>query len=182
MKSPSKPAGKAPAFSIRSMTLMGLLGALLILVQVSIAVLPNIELVTLLVILYTLVFGKLALIPVAVFILVEGLIYGFGMWWLNYLYAWPLLVLVALLFQKQRSRFFWVIVSAAFGLFFGALCALPYFFIGGPASAFAYWIQGIPFDLMHCAGNAVVALLLFEPLRGLIERLSRRMLLQDAAQ
>lgn len=182
MRSPLKPAGKEAAFSVRGITLMGLLGALLILVQVSIAALPNIELVTLFVVLYTLVFGRLAFIPVAVFILVEGLIYGFGMWWFNYLYVWPLLVAVALLFQKQRSRFFWTILIAAFGLLFGALCALPYFFIGGPASAFAYWVQGIPFDLMHCAGNAITALLLFQPLLGLIERLSRRMLLQDAAQ
>ncbi len=175
MKSPSKPAGNIP-HPARSIVLMGVLGALLILMQVGLAVLPNIELVSLLVILYTLVFGKIALIPVLLFTLVEGLIYGFGLWWLNYLYIWPILVVVALLFKKQRSPVFWAIVSAAFGLFFGALCAIPYLFIGGLPSAFAYWVQGIPFDLLHCFGNGLVALLLYKPLLKLFERLSASML------
>ena len=181
MKSRSRLAGNLP-FSVQNITLMGVLGALLILVQVGLAVLPNIELVSLLIILYSLVFGRRALIPVAVFILVEGLIYGFGLWWLNYLYIWPLLVLVALLLKKQRGRIFWVIVSAAYGLSFGALCAIPYLFIGGLPSAFAYWVQGIPFDLLHCFGNGVTAFLLFNPLLKLFERLNSRMLAAQTAE
>ena len=175
MRSPSRPAGNIP-YPVRSIALMGVLGALLILVQVGLAVLPNIELVSLLIILYTLVFGKSAFIPVLLFTLVEGLIYGFGMWWLNYLYIWPILVVVALLFKSQRSSIFWAIVSATFGLCFGALCAVPYLFIGGLPSAFAYWVQGIPFDLLHCFGNGLAALLLFKPLLKLFERLGTRML------
>lgn len=175
MKSPLKPAGNIP-YPVRSIALMGVLGALLILVQVGLAVLPNIELISLLVILYTLVFGKSAFIPVLLFTLVEGLIYGFGLWWLNYLYIWPLLVLIALLFKTQRSPIFWAIVSAAYGLCFGALCAIPYLFIGGLPSAFAYWVQGIPFDLLHCIGNGLAALLLFKPLLKLFERLGISML------
>ena len=175
MRSPSRPAGNIP-YPVRSIALMGVLGALLILVQVGLAVLPNIELVSLLIILYTLVFGKSAFIPVLLFTLVEGLIYGFGMWWLNYLYIWPILVVVALLFKSQRSSIFWAIISATFGLCFGALCAVPYLFIGGLSSAFAYWVQGIPFDLLHCFGNGLAALLLFKPLLNLFERLGTRML------
>ncbi len=175
MRSPSRPAGNIP-YPVRSIALMGVLGALLILVQVGLAVLPNIELVSLLIILYTLVFGKSAFIPVLLFTLVEGLIYGFGMWWLNYLYIWPILVMVALLFKSQRSSIFWAIISATFGLCFGALCAVPYLFIGGLPSAFAYWVQGIPFDLLHCFGNGLAALLLFKPLLKLFERLGTRML------
>ena len=37
--------------------------------------------------------------------------------------------------------------------------------------AFSYWISGIPFDLMHCAGNFAIALVLFKPLRKLTEKL-----------
>ncbi|HWR23315.1 MAG TPA: hypothetical protein VN366_07535 [Feifaniaceae bacterium] len=175
MRSPSRPAGNLPN-SVRGVALMGVLGALLILVQVGLAVLPNIELVSLLIILYTLIFGKRAFIPVFIFILAEGLLYGFGLWWLNYLYVWPILAAVALLFQKQRSPVFWAIVSAAYGLCFGALCAIPYLFIGGPPSAFAYWVQGIPFDVLHCVGNGIAALLLFKPLLKLFERLGARLL------
>ena len=37
----------------------------------------------------------------------------------------------------------------------------------------AWWVSGIPFDLLHCAGNFVIALVLFVPLRKLMGRLAR---------
>lgn len=155
----------------RRIVLLGMLGALLVITQVALAFLPNIELVSLLVIVYTLVLGPAAFAPIAAFVLVEGLLYGFGLWWLNYLYIWPMLAGIVLLLRKQRSPIFWAILSGGFGLFFGALCAIPYFFIGGPASAFAYWVSGIPFDIAHCAGNFAAGLLLFAPCLKILERL-----------
>jgi hypothetical protein len=35
----------------------------------------------------------------------------------------------------------------------------------------AKWVSGIPFDLLHCGGNFVMALVLFRPLRRLMEKL-----------
>ena len=59
----------------RKLVLIALLAALLLVVQVSLAVLPNIELVSLLIILYTVVFSlKTTLWVTGVFILLEGLI------------------------------------------------------------------------------------------------------------
>ena len=54
---------------------------------------------------------------------------------------------------------------------FGALCGIVDIFIGGFGYAVTKWISGIPFDLMHCAGNFVMALLLFMPLRRLLNKL-----------
>ena len=39
----------------------------------------------------------------------------------------------------------------------------------------AKWISGIPFDIAHCAGNFVIALLLFKPMRKLLCKLNQRM-------
>jgi energy-coupling factor transport system substrate-specific component len=47
-------------------------------------------------------------------------------------------------------------------------------FIGGLGYAVSKWISGIPFDVAHCAGNFVLALLLFQPLRKLTQRLVAR--------
>lgn len=157
--------------TIRRIVISGLLGAALVVAQVSLAFLPNIELVSLLLILFTLCIGRAVLAPLAIFILAEGLLYGFTMWWFNYLYVWPLLCLLAYLFHAQRSPLFWAMLSGAFGLCFGALCAIPYFFIGGASTAFAYFISGLHFDLLHCAGNFIVAFTLFKPLYGVCERL-----------
>lgn len=93
---------------------MGILSALLIIGQVALGFLPNIEVVTLLVIAYTLVFGKKVFFIIYIFVLVEGLIYGFGLWWINYLYVWSVQAAVTLFFRKQKSVLFWSILSGFF--------------------------------------------------------------------
>ena len=65
---------------------------------------------------------------------------------------------------ENDSALIWAVAAALHGLCFGALCAIPYFFAGGPAMAFSYWVSGVPFDLAHCAGNFVLTLVLYKPL------------------
>lgn len=149
---------------LRELILYALLGVLLFMAQVALSLVPNIELVTLLIIAYTMVLGARALYPIYIFVLAEGLLYGFGLWFINYLYVWTLLAAVVLLLRRRiENRFLWAIVSGLYGLFFGALCAIPYFFMGGASTALAYWVSGIPFDLLHAAGNVITALLLLAP-------------------
>lgn len=69
----------------------------------------------------------------------------------------------------------WAILSGLFGLSFGALCAPVDLFVGGWNYAVTKWVSGIPFDIAHCAGSLVMALLLFVPLRRTLERLYRGM-------
>lgn len=159
----------------KEIALMGMMTALLEAAVHAMAVLPNIEPVTLLIILYTLFFGKKVVYILLAYLFFEGCWYGFGLWWAGYVYIWPLLAFLTYLFRRQRSRWFWSILAGAFGLCFGALCALPYFFIGGPASAFAWWVSGIPFDLIHCVSNVLLCLILFAPLNRVLSRLGSAM-------
>lgn len=154
----------------KDIVLMGMLGTLLFIFQVALGFLPNIELVSLFVILYTIKFGKKSIFSIYVFALLEGLLYGFGIWWIMYLYVWTILALVTLLFRKNQSIIFWAIIAALFGLSFGALCSIPYLFIGGFAAGLAYWIGGIPFDITHSIANFMVVLVLFKPLSGFFTR------------
>ena len=55
------------------------LAAILLVLQVSLSWLPNVELVSLLLILYTLVFRRHVWFILYVFVILEGLIYGFGL-------------------------------------------------------------------------------------------------------
>lgn len=157
--------------ALKDLILSGLFGALLLTVQVVLAPLPNVELVSLLVALYAMEFPRQTPGALAVFVLLEGLIYGFGLWWVMYLYVWPLLAVICWLFRRNDSVLFWAAVLGVFGLMFGALCAIPYAVAGGLAAGIAYWVSGIPFDLLHCGGNVVVALVLFKPLRGGVRRI-----------
>ena len=108
---------------------MGILSAVLLAAQVSLGFLPNIEIVTLLIIVYTLVLRKKVFFVIYVFVLLEGLIYGFGLWWLNYLYVWSVQAVITLLFRKNDSILFWSVLSGIYGITFGALCTIPYFAI-----------------------------------------------------
>lgn len=157
---------------IKDIVTIGMLSALLIAVQVFLAFLPNVELVSLLIILFTLLLRKRTLLIIMTFILLEGFIYGFGLWWMNYLYIWFVLYFITRIFKKEQSPFFWAMIAGAFGLTFGALCSIPYLFMGwfngsfqtGIHSAIAYWISGIPFDITHGISNFFIVLFLFKPL------------------
>lgn len=160
---------------IRQLVTLGLLSAILLVGQLALAPLPNIELVSTLLIIYTQAFKKQVFFIIYVFALLEGLLFGFGIWWVSYLYVWSILALIVLLLQKLDSAILWAVVSGAFGLLFGALCAIPYLVSGGTGAAFAYWSAGIPYDILHCGGNFALTLLLYKPLTRLISKLHQNM-------
>lgn len=143
--------------------------------QVAMSGLPNIEPVSLLVMVYAVVFGKKSLYSVYVYVILDILLFGIGLWNICYLYIWAILVFVAIAFRKQENPLVWAVISGAFGLLFGAFCVPVDIFIGGFGYAAGKWVSGIPFDLLHCAGNFVIALVLFVPLRKLLEKLYSRM-------
>lgn len=155
---------------IKDIALLGMLGSILFITQVVLAFLPNIELVSLLVIVYTQKYQKKALYTIYIFALLEGLFYGFGIWWIMYLYVWTILWFIVLCFRKNTQAFFWALVSGAFGISFGALCSVPYFIIGGIRGGFAYWVSGIPFDIPHGIGNFIIALALYRPITCLFQK------------
>jgi len=162
---------KMPSLTAKNIALVGVMTATLEVVKSMLAFLPNVELVSLFIILYSLFFGNLVFYVIPVFILLEGCIYGFGLWWFMYLYTWPLLALLAHLFRKQENPLFWSILSGFFGLFYGALCSVPYIFLSGIQGAIAWWVAGIRFDIIHCISNFLICLILFLPLKRLFQRI-----------
>ena len=159
------------AFNLRELAALAVFAAMMVGAQVAMAFLPNIEVVSLFIILATVHFGKKAFFSVTVFILLEGIIYGFGLWWINYCYIWHLLVLAVLLLKKFSHPLLWAVVGGLFGLFFGTLCSIPYFITGGWGAGLGYIISGIPFDLAHMIGNVALILLLFAPLNKVLLKL-----------
>ncbi|MEE0109439.1 MAG: hypothetical protein UEP57_00910 [Oscillospiraceae bacterium] len=161
--------------SVREMVLFGVLGALTFAAKYVMSFLPNIEPVSLCVMLFAVVFGKKWVYPVYLYVAMEILFYGISLWNINYLYIWAVLAVAAYLLRQMRHPLGWALVSGTFGLLFGALCGIVDVFIGGFGYAVTKWVSGIPFDILHCAGNFVIALMLFVPLRNLLEKLYGRM-------
>ena len=158
--------------NLRQIALFGMLGALTFGAKVAMAGLPNIEPVSLMVMLFAVVFGWKGLYPVYLYVLMEMILYPVGYWNLNYLYVWAILFLLALLLRRLKNPIWWALVSGLFGTAFGLLCAPVYMITFGSVSyGIRWWIAGLPFDALHGVGNFCIALVLFVPLRKLLSRL-----------
>lgn len=158
----------------KDVVFIGMFSALIICVKEAMSFLPNVELVTLLFILSTLVYGWKTIFIAIAFNIAELFLYGFGIWWISYLYMWPVLILLAMLFRTRDNPLFWAIFSAFYGLSFGALCSVPYLFMGGIGTAAAYFASGIIFDVVHCFWNFILAFVLYKPLRSILDRICGR--------
>ena len=161
--------------TVREITLFGILGAMTFGAKYVMSGLPNIEPVSLMVMVFGAVFGKKAVWPVYLYVLLELLFYGLGTRNIMYLYIWPLLAAAAYCLRAMEGILGWALLSGGFGLLFGALCIPVDVVIGGMGYAVTKWVSGIPFDVTHCIGNLVMALVLFVPLRNLTEKLYRQM-------
>lgn len=152
------------------------LAAVLFVLKMAMALLPNLEPVTLLIIVYTLVFGRKAIYIIYIYVGLELLVWGIGLWNLNYLYIWLILFLLTRALGRMESRLGWAVLAGAFGLCFGLLCFPVYAIAGGWNYGITSWISGIPYDLIHCAGNFVLVLCLQKPLTQALGKLKARFL------
>ena len=162
--------------SIQEICLFAILGALMFISKIVMEALPNIHLLGMLTITYTIVFRKKALIPIYVYVLLNGLYAGFNAWWVPYLYIWTILWGITMLLPKNMPKALSCVVypllCALHGLFFGALYA--------PVQALMFnftleqtitWIAaGLTFDIIHMTGNFAVGLLIF-PVSAVLKRL-----------
>lgn len=150
------------------------MGALLYTVHISLSFLPNIEIVTLLIVIFTKNFGYEGTIACFVYVWLTSLMAGFGLWWFTYLVVWPMFSLIVYRLRNVESWFIWAGIDGAFGLCFGAIFALPYIFVS-PSYALTYWISGIPFDITHCIGNFAVAIILGKPINDSVRLIKKHM-------
>ncbi len=150
--------------------LLTLLGVLMYVSQIIMSQLPNIEIVSLLIIVVTCIFGVKALCSVYVFVICEILTYGIGIWSFNYLYVWAILCIAVLLTRKFASKEFFALLGGIFGLTFDIFCSIPYFLTTGIAGGISYIVSGFWFNILHCVGNVVLIYLLYTPIRSLLER------------
>ncbi len=163
------------------MAVFAMLGALMFSTKLLMEILPNIHPLGMLTIVYTVVYRKKALIPIYIYVLLNGVYAGFALWWLPYLYLWAILWGITMLIPNKWPRrvkaFLYPLVCCLFGLFFGVLYA--------PGQALMYglnfeqmllWIvAGISFDLLHFIGNLFAGLLVL-PLSELLCKLSKKVL------
>lgn len=156
--------------------MLALCAPMIIAGKVILEPIPNVEIVTFFIILFTVVFGWRALFPVAIFVLEEGLRYGFAPhWYIFYCVIWPLLSILTLLLKR------WLKDSAVAWAIFASIVFVPIFsltnifilrvLLGMNFKVWAYLLPEIPYDVAHIVGNFAITLALFKPLYRVLERL-----------
>ena len=161
------------------LVVFAMLGSLMFCSKILMEVLPNIHLVGMLTVTYTVVFRARALIPLYIYVMMDGLFGGFAMWWLPYLYIftvlWGLTMLLPRRMPRRVAALVYPLVCCLHGLAFGVLYA--------PAEALMFgltleetllWVAaGLPFDLIHGISNLFAGMLIL-PLSELLTRLVKK--------
>ena len=157
-----------------------MLGAVMFTSKIVMEGLPNIHLLGVLTIVYTIVYRKKALVPIYVYVMLDGVMQGLSVWWLPYLYAFTILWAITMLFPKKMPRSVGTVVypavCALHGLFFGTLYAPVLIWVQGfDLTQTITWLSaGLSFDLLHFFGNLMAGLLIL-PLSELLKRLTKNM-------
>ena len=160
------------SLKVHDIVMVGLLSATITAGKLALSFVPNVEIVTLLFIVFTVSLGlKKALLVSVIFSTTEILIYGFSTWILGYYLIWPLLVIITWFVNKTiNSEYVYAAIGGFFGLFFGFFFALVESIFYGWAYGVSYWLRGIPMDVLHGASNFIIVLLLFEPLYRIFKK------------
>ncbi len=150
----------------KELTVFGLLGALMYASKVAMSMLPNVHLIGVMTIAFTVVYRKKALYPIYVYVFLCGLFGGFAAWWIPYLYVWTLLWGATMLLPKKlptkTAPLIYMILCSLHGFLFGTIYA--------PVNALLYgmnfegmitWIiAGLPFDMIHGVSNFICGILI----------------------
>lgn len=156
--------------TIREMAVFSMLGALMYASKVIMEFAPNIHLLGVFTIAFTVVYRWKALYPIYIYVLLNGMFSGFATWWIPYLYLWTVLWGVTMLLPKKMPRpvqvVVYAVINALHGFGFGVLYAPAQALLFGLSfkGMIAWIVAGFPFDMVHGISNFVAGLLLIVPI------------------
>ena len=161
---------------LKDIVILAMLAALMCVGDFAMEWLPNVHFVGVLIVISTVVYRVYALLPIWVYVCVQGVIAGFSPWWIPYLYIWAVLWGLVMLIPKrlpQQLRYIlYVLMCGLHGFLFGTLYA--------PAQALMFgldlngtlaWIAaGLYFDLIHGVSNLILGTLLIYPMVRILKQ------------
>lgn len=152
--------------TIREITVFAMLGAVMYVSKIIMEFLPNIHLLGVFTIAFTVVYRKKALYPIYIFVLLLGMFNGFSAWWLPHLYLWTVLwgvtMLLPINMPKAWRPLVYMVLNAAHGFLYGTLYAPAQAVMFGLdfEKTVAWIIAGLPWDVTHGISNFICGLLI----------------------
>lgn len=178
MNSDTSKNKKRKPLSVYEISVFSMLGAIMYCSKIILEWAPNVHLLGMFTVAFTLVYRKKALIPIYIFVLLLGVLNGFNAWWIPYLYLWTILWAVTMILPKNLpykvSMIMYAVVCSLHGFLFGILYA--------PAQAIMFgldfkglisWIAaGSVFDTVHGISNFFAGFLVL-PMVKLLRKIDK---------
>ena len=176
----SSAPSKKRKLSVAELTIFAMLGALMYCSKVIMEWAPNIHLLGMFVMVFTLVYRKKALIPLYIFVFMIGLFNGFSIWWIPYLYIWTILWGITMLLPQKMSikvkTIVYPLICSLHGFAYGTLFAPAQALMFGfnLEQTIAWIVSGLPFDMIHGISNFAVGFMIL-PLVNLLNKLNKQL-------
>ena len=160
--------------SVKEMAVFSMLGTMMYASKIIMEAVPNVHLLGVFVIAFTVVYRKKALYPIYIFVFLTGIFSGFATWWIPYLYIWAVLWAVTMLIPQwlpaKIKPVVYMVISALHGYMYGILYAPAQALLFGLDynGMIAWIIAGLPFDIVHGTSNFFCGMLI-QPLIKTLE-------------
>lgn len=152
--------------TIREIAVFGMLGGIMYASKLIMELIPNVHLLGVFTIAYTVVYRKKALYPIYTYVILNGIFSGFAAWWVPYLYLWTLLwgavMLLPRSIPKKAQPVVYMTICAVHGFLFGTLYAPAQAILFGLSfkGMIAWIIAGLPWDFAHGISNFFCGILI----------------------
>lgn len=152
--------------TIREIAIFGMLGSIMYASKFLMELFPNVHLLGVFTVAFTVVYRKKALYPIYTYVILNGIFCGFATWWVPYLYVWTILWGVVMLLPPNMPKairpLIYMAVCAAHGFLFGTLYAPAQALLFGLSfkGMIAWIIAGLPWDFVHGISNFLCGILI----------------------
>lgn len=152
--------------TIKEIAVFGMLGGVMYASKMIMELLPNIHLLGVFIVAFTVVYRQKALYIIYTYVFLNGIFSGFAAWWIPYLYVWAVLWAAVMLLPKNMPKkvqpVVYMAVCAAHGFLFGTLYAPAQAILFGLSfqGMVAWIVAGLPWDFMHGISNFFCGILI----------------------
>lgn len=164
--------------TVRELTIFSMLGAVMYASKILMDLAPNIHLIGVFIVAFTIVYRQKALYPIYVFVFITGMLSGFAAWWVPYLYIWTVLWGITMLLPKRMPKwmkpFVYMTACALHGFLYGALYAPVQALLFGLNfdGMVAWYLAGLPWDILHGISNFFCGILIM-PIISILRKLEQ---------
>ncbi|WP_251869038.1 ECF transporter S component [Enterococcus italicus] len=159
----------------KELTILAMVTAACVVGRFAFQFIPNFQPLTTIFLLFTFYNGvKRGIIVAALSLVITSLYFGIGIWTVEQILAYAIILLVFQFLKKipvfQKSLILQVIFAVVAGFLYGFIMSIFDYFIYGMTNYWVYYLQGVSFDAVHAVGNGIFYVILYPVFRYLNQR------------